>query len=330
MRKLSRSAALLVAVFALAAAFVHAAAEEYPVRPIRFIMPNGAGGSMENSARKWQPYFEKEIGVPLQFEFIEGSGTLIGSNVAAQAENDGYTLMMLSGFDFANTIATLEAPYTLDSFDVLGINMQDMTAFMVRKDAPWNTFRELLDYMKTQPEETLSMALTNLSCSDTLGVKDVEKVEGVKWNSVAFNSGSKARTALVGGQADCGHFSLFGSIAILEDVKVLAIHSAKHNIEKYKAVPTVNSVIGATVTDITSDYGVLAPAGFMEKYPERAKKLIAAFNAAWTNPEFIAKLKATEEDKIYNVMGPEAATKHMRDLCEFVEKNKAILMGEDE
>lgn len=302
--------------------------DDYPNQPIRFVLPNGAGGSMEKSARKWQKYFEEAIGVPLQFEFVEGSGTLIGTNVVAEAEPDGYTLLMLSGFDFCNTIATLDAPYNLDSFDVLGINMQDATAVMVRKDAPWDTFRELLDYMKTQPPETVSMALTNLACSDTLGVKDIEAAEGVKFNSVAFNSGSKARTALIGGQADVGHFSLFGSEAILNDVKILAIHTAENPFEKYKDIPTVNEVLGKEVSDITSDYGVLAPAGFMEQYPERAEKLIAAFQAAWTNPEFVAMLEETEENKIYNVLSPEEATAHMEGLLAFVEENKEVLAGE--
>lgn len=301
--------------------------DKYPEKAIRFVLPNGAGGSMENSARKWQPYFEKAIGVPLQFDFVEGSGTLIGTNVVAEAEPDGYTLLMLSGFDFCNTIATLDAPYSLDSFDVLGINMQDATAVMVRKDAPWNSLRELLDYMKTQPEETVSMALTNLACSDTLGVKDIEEAEGVKFNSVAFNSGSKARTALIGGQADVGHFSLFGSQAILNDVKILAIHG-DNPFEKYKDIPTVSEVLGKEVTSITSDYGVLAPKGFMEQYPERAEKLIAAFQAAWSDPEFVKALQETEEDKIYNVLSSEDATKYMENLLAFVMEKKDILAGE--
>ncbi len=303
-------------------------ADNYPDKPIRFILPNGAGGAMEKSSRKWQSYFEKAIGVPLQFEFVEGSGTLIGTNVVAEAEPDGYTLLMLSGFDFCNTIATLDAPYKLEDFDVLGINMQDPTAIMVRKDAPWNSLRELLDYMKTQPPETVSMALTNLACSDTLGVKEIEAAEGVKFNSVAFNSGSKARTALVGGQADVGHFSLFGSQAILGDVKVLAIQTAENPFEAYKDVPTVNKVLGKAVTDITSDYGVLAPAGFMEKYPGRAEKLINALHAAWSDPEFVSMLEETEENKIYNVLSSEDSTQYMKSLLDFVEQNKEILTGE--
>jgi len=303
-------------------------AETFPKQAIRFVLPNGAGGSMENSARKWQPYFEKAIGQPLQFDFVEGSGTLIGTNVVAESDPDGYTLLMLSGFDFCNTIVTLDAPYSLEDFDVLGINMQDPTAIMVRKDAPWDTLQELLDYMKTVPPETVSMALTNMACSDTLGVKELEEAAGVKFNSVAFNSGSKARTALIGGQADVGHFSLFGSQAILDDVKILAINTANNPFEKYKDVPTVNEVVGKTLHDITSDYGVLAPAGFVEKYPERAKKLIDAFQKAWTDPEFVAALEATEEIKIYNVLAPEDATKHMENLLAFVQENKAILMGE--
>ena len=77
-------------------------ADDYPSRPIHMVLPNGAGGSMENSARKWQPYFEKAIGRPLQIDFVEGSGTLIGTNTVAKAAPDGYTLLMLS----ASTSAT--------------------------------------------------------------------------------------------------------------------------------------------------------------------------------------------------------------------------------
>lgn len=335
MKKFMKMAAIVTTVASLVcshSAFfkvAEAAEDKYPDKAIRFILPNGAGGAMENSARRWQPYFEKAIGVPLQFEFVEGSGTLIGTNVVANAEPDGYTLLMLSGFDFCNTMVTLDAPYTIDDFDVLGINMQDPTAVMVRKDAPWNTMQELLDYMKTQPEETVTMALTNLACSDTLGVKEIEAIAGVKFNSVAFNSGSKARTALIGGQAQVGHFSLFGSQAILDNVKVLALHVSNNPFERFKGVPTVNDVLKTKVNDITSDYGILAPKGFIEKYPDRAKKLIDAFRTAWTNPDFLAAISSTEENKIYNVLSPEDASKYLRELYALVENNKKILSGEE-
>lgn len=317
---------LLLSSFAFASAM---AEDNFPDKPITIIMPNGAGGSMEKSLRRWQPYFEKAIGTNVNLEFIEGSGTLIGTNVAANAEPDGYTLLMLSGFDFCNTIVTLEAPYTLDDFDVLGINMQDDTAVMVRKDAPWNSLQELLDYMKTVPEETVSMAVTNMACSDTLGVKELEAAAGVKFNTVAFNSGSKARTALIGGQADVGHFSLFGSVAILEDVKVLAIQGDDNPYERWAGVPTVNEVVGQELHSITSDYGILAPKGLKEQYPERYETLVNAFQTAWTDPEFIAMLSETEENKIYNVMNPDEATVFMQNLLQLVEDNKAVLLGEE-
>lgn len=318
--------ALLCSVFALASA---ATEDKFPDKPITIIMPNGAGGSMEKSLRRWQPYFEKAIGTNVNLEFIEGSGTLIGTNTAANAEPDGYTLLMLSGFDFCNTIVTLDAPYTLDSFEILGINMQDDTAVMVRKDAPWDTLQELLDYMKTVPEETVSMAVTNMACSDTLGVKELEAAAGVKFNTVAFNSGSKARTALIGGQADVGHFSLFGSVAILEDVKVLAIQGDDNPYERWAGVPTVNEVVGQELHSITSDYGIMAPKGLKEQYPERYETLVKAFQTAWTDPEFVAMLSETEENKIYNVMNPDDATVFMQNLFQLVEDNKAVLLGEE-
>lgn len=297
-------------------------------KPITIILPNGAGGSMEKSLRKWQPYFEEAIGTSVQLEFVEGSGTLIGTNVAANADPDGYTLLMLSGFDFCNTMVTLEAPYTMDNFEVLGINMQDATAIMVKKDAPWDSLQELLDYMKSVPEETVSMAVTNMACSDTLGVKELEAAAGIKFNTVAFNSGSKARTALIGGQADVGHFSLFGSAAILDDVKVLAIQGASNPFDRWADVPTVNEVVGQELHSITSDYGMLAPAGFKEQYPERYEKIVSALNEAWTNPDFLDTMKDTEEYKVYNVMNPEEATTFLNNLFNFVMENKSILMGE--
>lgn len=324
------SLALALTLLCSSIVFGCALAEDtFPDGPITIIMPNGAGGSMEKSLRRWQTYFEEAIGTNVNLEFIEGSGTLIGTNVAANAEPDGYTLLMLSGFDFCNTIVTMEAPYTMDDFDMLGINMQDDTAIMVRKDAPWNTLQELLDYMKTVPEETVSMAVTNMACSDTLGVKELEAAAGVKFNTVAFNSGSKARTALIGGQADVGHFSLFGSVAILEDVKVLAIHGDDNPYERWAGVPTVNEVVGQELHSITSDYGMLAPKGLKEQYPERYEKLVNAFHTAWTNPDFIAMLSETEEDKIYNVMSPEDSTVFLQNLLQLVEDNKAVLLGEE-
>lgn len=323
------SLALVLALLCSSFLFTSALAEDnFPDGPITIILPNGAGGSMEKSLRKWQPYFEKAIGQNVQLEFIEGSGTLIGTNVAANAKPDGYTLLMLTAFDFCNTITTMEAPYSIDSFDMLGINMQDATAIMVRKDAPWQSLQELLDYMKTVPEETVSMAVTNMATSDTLGVKELEAAVGVKFNTVAFNSGSKARTALIGGQADVGHFSLFGSIAIFEDTRILAIHANEHNFERWADVPTVKEVIGQEITPITSDYGIMAPKGLKEQYPERYEKLVKALNQAWTDPEFQGMLAETEENKIYNVLAPEEASAFLNDLMAFVEENKEILLGE--
>jgi tripartite-type tricarboxylate transporter receptor subunit TctC len=332
MKKLSFWVVLALLLFAACfkpATAAPAVEDKYPEKAIRFILPNGAGGSMENSARRWQPFFEAAIGVPLQFEFIEGSGTLIGANVAAQAEPDGYTLLMLSAFDFCNTIVNLEAPYSIDSFDMLGINARDYTAFMVRKDAPWNSLQELFDYMKTQPPETVSIALTNLATSDTLGVTEAENAAGVKFNKVPFNSGSKARTALIGGQADVGHYSLYGSASILDSVKVLAIHSDTHKAARFADVPTVNQILGVKLHDIYSDYGVLAPKGFVEKYPERAKKLIAALQSAWTNPKLLEPLKETGEDVIYTSVEPVAAKKQLEELMALVRENASVLLGED-
>ncbi len=305
--------------------------DKYPDKPIRFILPNGAGGATENSARKWDTYFAKTIGMPLQFDFIEGSGTMVATNVLKESAPDGYTMMLLSVFDFCHTIANMDAPYKMDDFEILGINMSDVTAIMVRKDAPWNTLQELLDYMKTKPEGTVSMGLTAVSTSDRLGVAELEKAAGVKFNAVAFGSGSKARTALVGGQVDVGHYTLFGSNAILEDVKILALHVDKNPFVegKYKDIPTVNSVVGQKLTDITSDYGIVVPVGFSQSYPERAKKILDALHSAWSNPELMTKLATNnEEDKIYsNVLSPEDATAYVKKMYDLVAENKELLMG---
>ena len=74
---------------------------------------------------------------------------------------------------------------------------------------------------------------------------------------------------------------------------------------------------------------MLAPKGLKEQYPERYEKLVNAFHTAWTDPDFIAMLSETEEDKIYNVMSPEDSTVFLQNLLQLVEDNKAVLLGEE-
>jgi predicted GTPase len=74
---------------------------------------------------------------------------------------------------------------------------------------------------------------------------------------------------------------------------------------------------------------VLAPKGFVEKYPERAKKLIAALQSAWTNPKLLEPLKETGEDVIYTSVEPVAAKKQLEELMALVRENASVLLGED-
>ena len=327
-----RSVSFLVFVLllvALGGALAFAADEKFPNGPINLIVPQAAGGQAEAGCRLWQPFLEAELGVPLNFEFFTGAGSLVGYNVMLERKRDGYHLGLFAPASMATTILTMGAKYKLDDFDYVGIYQKDPGCIFAHKDAPWSTLQELIDYAKTQPEGSIAIAVSAVTDINVIGVRQLEEATGVKFNIVPFNGGGKARAALAGNQVSLGAFMYYGTSSIWENTKVLGVNVADTVIEDLKDVQTFNQVAGKVLDDIYSSNGIVLPGGTKEQYPERYEFILGAVTRAWSNPELQKRMVGMGQANWLNPVIGEDCQKYNQELFGFFERNQKYMIGNE-
>ena len=295
--------------------------DNYPSSPIRFVVASGPGGATEGAARRWQPYFEKEFGGSLMFDFVEGGGGVIGTTVVKEAAPDGYTISIRPQTNLVTARLLLGADFDVPDFDILGSFTDDPAVMMVRKDAPYDTMEEFIEYVKSKPEGTVNISLGNITDPSFLGLKQIEEATGVKFNIVGYDGGGPARLAVVSGEVEGTHTLWYGASNIWDDTKVLAVHTAVNNVPALEGIPTMNEALGYEFDDINSAYNIIAPKGFIEQYPGRAEKLMNALYAAWNNPDYLADIAAADMEGYVQVRNSEEATANTMKVSEFLENN---------
>jgi len=155
-RKVKISASVCVLVLIAAACLPTFAATDkvdFPQKgkAITIIVPNAAGGINDMTARLIAPVLEKELGTPVQVVNKPGGATLIGLTEVALAKPDGHTIMECSFNAMAWRPHTQHVKYTFHDFTYILSHSDYNFAFLVRKDAPWKTFQEWLDYARKNP-----------------------------------------------------------------------------------------------------------------------------------------------------------------------------------
>jgi tripartite-type tricarboxylate transporter receptor subunit TctC len=298
--------------------------DKYPEEPIRVIIPNAPGGAVETVFRKFQPHVERVLGVPLMIESMDGGGGIIGTTVLQKAPPDGYTIQAKSQGSLINSWVLMDAQFNIDDFDYLARFSSDPGVVLVKKDAPYNNLTEFIAWVKTQPRGSVTMSLANITDINYLGLKQIENATGVEFNIVGYNGGGAARLAIVKGEVIGTHCNYFGASAVWDDTKALAVHLDENTIPRLQGVQTVNEGVGTQTQEISTFFELMAPRGFMEQYPERAKKLMDAFNAAWTNPEFLAAMAAADQEGYIDVLDPEETKKEMYEVNDYIERNKEL------
>lgn len=297
--------------------------DNYPTKPIHLIIGSAPGGATEAICRRFQTYLEKELGQPLMFDFIDGAGGIVGTDVLKNSDPDGYTISVRPETNLIIAKLLLGADFDIDDFDYLVRFTHDPGAFFVKKDAPYNTMKEFIDYVKTKPEGTVTIGLGNITDVDFLALRQIEEAAGVKFNIVGYDSGGKARLAVVNGEVAASDTLYFGATDIWDSTKVLAIDAVVENVPALKDVPLMKDAIGAPdFHDISSNYCIITPAGFKEKYPQRAEKLEKALQSALNNPDFLKAMADQGLDGYISVAGSDETTQEVKDLDTYLTSNK--------
>ena len=271
-----------------------AAAQDFPNRPIRVIVPYGPGG-VDLQVRAMAPMLSRILGQQVVIENREGGGTAIGANAVKNAPPDGYTVL------FTGTSALAVVPhmrkilgFSIDDFAPIGNATATPLVVAVGAHTPYTTLQELVAYAKANPGK-VNMGSAGTGTSTHLAGESFQFAAGLRFTHVPFKGVGAATQGILGGFSDI----VFGLPGVMAPhvpagkLRILASMGTKRS-EFFPTPPTLVES-GYDVTEITR-FGFFVP----RATPEAVKqKLVDAVAQATGNAEFQALMKKGSTSVLY-------------------------------
>jgi tripartite-type tricarboxylate transporter receptor subunit TctC len=304
-------------------------ADKFPEHPITVIITSNTGGAVEEGARIWQAALEKELGVPLNFEFHGGASGQVGYTLLTKRDPDGYTIGVGNPINISNTMLLQNAEYQWEDFDFICNYEYDPGVLMAHNDEPYNNLTELIAYAKTQPPKSFAIGVPTMQDPNIIGLRQLENATGIQFNIVPFAGGGKLRAALAGHQIQLGAFRYTSSEAISEQAKLIGVMERDTKNNSLKNIQSFSDAAGTNLDNVVSLGSVMAPKGLLEKYPERYKILLNAFKKSFESPELHENLvKLDRVDWLVPVFGDEEMKKFNAEWFDFCKRNIQYMQGE--
>ncbi len=256
---ITRRAALAVPLLSLGAP-AYAQARWAPERPMRMIIPWPAGGSADSQLRGLAEGASRVLGQPVVVENRGGAGgTLHAVYLAREARPDGLVIgqMHLSVIRRPLLVRQPQWDSTTDFTHIIGLTGW-LFGVAVKADAPWRTFRELLDDAKRRPGR-LSFATSGVATTNHLAMEQIALQEGVELLHVPFRGANEGVPAVLGGQVHMiADSSVWAPHVEAGSMRLLCVWSAQRA-PRFPDVPTLRE-LGYDMV-VTSNYGLSGPPG---------------------------------------------------------------------
>jgi len=261
MQAILRRASLAVASSALVFSFVGASAADYPTKPVTIIVPQAPGGTNDIVARHVAQKLSETLGKQFIVDNRPGAGGNIGTQAAARAPNDGYTLLMtISSSQAINPALYKKIPFDpVKDFDPIAPIAKVPNVLVANPSFPANSMKELIAMAKAKPGEIQYASAGNGTLNHLLGAM-LEAEAGIKLQHIPYKGVSPALTDVLGGQVPLAFASMPSVVANLKSgkLKALGVSSPKRS----PAAPEIPA-IAETVPGYSGELwvGLFAPAG---------------------------------------------------------------------
>lgn len=191
-----------LSTFALCVATATASAASYPTKPIRMIVPFGAGGITDIVARQLAKEMSEQIGENIVVENRAGAGGTIGAQVASTSRPDGYTIFMGTvGTQIVNELIMESLNYDPSAFVPIGMVSGSPYVLAARASLGVNSLKELVEHARDNPGK-LNFGSAGIGSSPQLGVELLKLNEKLDIVHVPFKSGGEAVNATASDQVD--------------------------------------------------------------------------------------------------------------------------------
>jgi tripartite-type tricarboxylate transporter receptor subunit TctC len=315
-RTLLQSAPLLLAPALLPG---QAAAQQYPNKPVRYIVPVAAGGGSDMIGRNLCERLGRVLGQTMVVDNIGGGGGVVACQTTQRAAPDGYTLMQGYVATHGTSPATRKLPYDpLKDFSPIGMIGSTPNVLVVNTNLPVNNVKELVEYLKKNPAR-LSYGSAGAGSLTHLTAELFKLQTDTFMVHIPYRGIAPATTDLISGQTQVMFPGLAAAIPHIRSgrLKPLAVTGTQRH-PALKDVPTMEEG-GLKGFDAQQWYGVVGPANMPAAV---VKTLIVAFAQVLAQPDFREKLSAEAVELM--PMSPTQFTDYMKkDLARWTQLAKA-------
>ena len=282
-------------------------AQGYPSKPVRIIVSYPAGGANDIVARSVGQKMNELMGASIVIDNRSGAGGTIGADIAAKAPADGYTLLMAAGAHALAPSLYVKLPYDIaKDFAPISLAAKSTYLLVTHPSVPARSVKELIALARSKAGG-LNYASSGIGAPPHLAGEMFNTLAKVKMTHVAYKGDTPAIADLLGGHVDLAFIAVSATAPYIKAGKLRALAvTSSHRTPVMPDLPTIAEAGGLKEFDISTWWGLLAPAGTP---PDTVARLSA----------IMAKIAALPDIKSrFSELGLEAAASTPEDFGTFI------------
>lgn len=290
----------------IASMFSAAQAQQYPLRPVRTLVPLAAGGGMDTVTRSLSVKFGETFGQTFVVDNRPGAGSQIALEIMSTAAPDGHTLMMLSATTVVHPLLYKSRFDIVRDFAPVAQVTAQGYVMVVHPSVPVKSALEFAAYLRANPDK-VNYSSSGIGSPIHMSGELFKIATGTRMTHIPYKGMGAAYTDLVGGQVQASIPTIISSIAHINAgrLRALAVTPPK----RVPALPTVPTFAEAGVKGVVvvNWYGLIAP---LKTPPAIISRIAAAANKAMQSPDMMKSLLAEGSEAVSG--SPEEFAAHIK------------------
>jgi len=289
-------------------------AQTYPDHPITLVIPMAPGDATDVAGRTMAEEFGKVLKVPVVPINKPGAATAVGNDFVVKSKKDGYTLLFATAALISSRVLQPETvPYDLfQDLTPLGLVTQNPFPLVVRSDAPYKNFKEMVEYSKKNPGK-IRCSTMGVGSIGHFAVEIVNMAAGAHIEMVPFKGASPAITALLGGHVEACAVTIGSLISHLRSGALKAMVTSV-KVSEFPDLRTMKE-LGYAQDLLGVWFSLYAPSGI----PSGMRStLVSAIEKAAKDPSFSSKI--ANLGMVHDYEAPEKLAERMRTEYKIIEE----------
>jgi tripartite-type tricarboxylate transporter receptor subunit TctC len=244
-------------------------AQDYPVKPIRMIVPYTPGGSIDNTCRLVSDQLSRQLGQPVVIDNIPGASGIVGTQIAKKAKADGYTLLCNASSQVYLPLVVAKKTYDAEAdFTPIGQIGYVPLVVVANKDVPAKTLADLAKLARANPGK-YTWATSGLGTTSHISEELFTRELNMGMEIIAYKGAVPQLTDVIGGHISAAVSPMPGVISFIKAGRLQPIGvTSKTRVPSLPDVPTV-SESGLPGYELLSWYGIWAPANLPKSITDK-------------------------------------------------------------